>query len=157
MTSIVLKPMTKNQFNSYVSQEIKRYAMENVNAGYWPRKDSIKMSKEAHEQLIPQGLSTKGHFFFCIYDRDDRKIGYIWFAIIRRPRTREAFIYDFFIIKRYRGKGMGRMTLEEASREARKLSASKLSLHVFAHNSVAKALYEKVGFSVDSMNMSKRI
>jgi len=157
MASIILKPMTEPQFDSYISEETKRYARENVKAGYWSRENSIKLSHQAHDRLLSNGLYTKDHFFFIASDQDGRKIGYVWFAIIRHPRTKEAFIYDIFILKRYRGKGMGRMTLEEIAQEARKLFARRLSLHVFSHNPVAKSLYEKVGFSIDSLNMSKKL
>jgi len=157
MVRLILQPMTRSQYQTYISEETGRYARENVRAGYWPRKDAIKLSNQAHEKLLPKGLSTKDHFFFVISDQEGRTIGYIWFAIDSRKHLKEAFIYDFFIIRKYRGKGMGTAALEETGREARRLGARKLSLHVFHHNEVARALYGKVGFSIDSLNMSKKL
>jgi ribosomal protein S18 acetylase RimI-like enzyme len=47
--------------------------------------------------------------------------------------------------------------LELVEARARELGAKSVELHVFGHNYVAQALYEKVGYNVTSITMAKPI
>jgi RimJ/RimL family protein N-acetyltransferase len=46
------------------------------------------------------------------------------------------------------------LAIEEKARE---LGLQSIELHVFAHNAVAMALYEKIGYEVKSQNMTKAL
>lgn len=55
----------------------------------------------------------------------------------------------------YEGQGAGGRLLEAAEDDARKQGAESLSLHVFAVNKRARALYEKAGFDGELMRYIK--
>lgn len=40
---------------------------------------------------------------------------------------------------------------------ARELGLKSIGLQVFAHNAVAKGLYESIGYEIKSLNMTKQI
>ena len=53
------------------------------------------------------------------------------------------------------GSGLGKELMGLVDDEARKLGVSSIALHVFAHNQVARALYEKMGYRTTNLWMSK--
>jgi ribosomal protein S18 acetylase RimI-like enzyme len=79
----------------------------------------------------------------------------IWIAAF--PERRRAFIYDFSIHPPYRRKGYGAQALRAVEVKARALGLESIGLHVFGHNRAAQALYEKLGYEVTNINMSKRM
>ena len=56
------------------------------------------------------------------------------------------YICGMAVDERHRGKGIGRMLLEEAERTCRHLGFAKLSLIVFETNVRARRLYERCGY-----------
>ncbi|NER78181.1 MAG: GNAT family N-acetyltransferase [Leptolyngbya sp. SIO1D8] len=58
----------------------------------------------------------------------------------------DAFIDEFFIKEKFRGKGIGTKVLEIIKLEAKKLEIKALHLEVARDNHSAQKLYRKVGF-----------
>jgi ribosomal protein S18 acetylase RimI-like enzyme len=84
-------------------------------------------------------------------------IGMLWFAVNRRGPNLTAFIYDFNIDEAHRGQGYGRQALTALDEQAAALGIETISLHAFAHNQTAIALYQKVGYTITDVHMSKQI
>jgi diamine N-acetyltransferase len=61
-------------------------------------------------------------------------------------RGREAFIDELYLDERFRGRGIGRRTMEFVEEEARKLGVNAIHLEATRDNSAAIALYRRVGF-----------
>ena len=72
-----------------------------------------------------------------------------------RSAIREAFILDIKIFEEFRRRGYARLALQEMERLVRKAGLSRISLHVFAYNQPAQALYAALGFVVTGLNMQK--
>ncbi len=68
-----------------------------------------------------------------------------------------AFVYDFLIYDEFRRQGYGTQTLLALEAKAKELGVDKIALNVFAHNHIARALYEKTGFEVTGIYMTKRL
>ena len=66
-----------------------------------------------------------------------------------------CILCDIFLHKEFRGKGWGRKTLEVFESQITERGIRKISLHVFANNAVALALYEKLGYKVTGLNLEK--
>ncbi|MFC5975741.1 GNAT family N-acetyltransferase [Carnobacterium antarcticum] len=66
-----------------------------------------------------------------------------------------AFIYDFIIFEEFRSLSYGTQTMSELEEIAKKMGIKKVMLHVFAHNTTAFSLYEKMGFKTTDISMSK--
>ncbi len=56
-------------------------------------------------------------------------------------------IHDLAVLPEHRGAGIGRSLLEAVECKARTLGCARVTLEVQEHNSVARSLYEAVGFA----------
>ena len=72
-------------------------------------------------------------------------------------RSHTTFIYDFNIREDLRGNGYGRTTLEKVEELIRQMGIGKVSLHVFGYNHAARALYEKMGYQIIGIGMTKTL
>lgn len=62
-------------------------------------------------------------------------------------KSDELFLSKFYVLKQYRGKGIGKEAMEFVVREANFMGCSQISLTVNKHNSGAIGAYEKLGFN----------
>ena len=89
---------------------------------------------------------------------DQNVIGYLVlaFGYSFEYQGRDAFLDEFFIVSPYRGKGIGRKTIEFLESEARRLDVRAIHLEVERHNKKAQNLYKNYGFmSNDRLLMTK--
>ena len=154
---IQLVPKTEKEFETYLKDGTARYAEVNVKAGYWKKSEALKRSIEVHNQLLPHGLATPRHHLFTIKTDHNKSVGTIWIAEDHRSKTPVGFIYDLFIKEQYRGKGLATQAMLLLEEKAKQLGLKVLHLHVFAFNTNAKHLYEKLGYQITSMNMAKQL
>jgi ribosomal protein S18 acetylase RimI-like enzyme len=152
---VKLKPMTQKEFKLFLERDIRAYAEENVKACYWSEAEAIDKSRKEHVNLLPDGLASKDHHLFTIQDAEGRAVGVIWMkASLDSPR-RSGFIFNLEIDEQYRGQGYATQAMLELEKVARAQGLEQLGLHVFAHNQIARGLYEKLGFMVSGLNMVK--
>ena len=72
-------------------------------------------------------------------------------------KVKSPWIYDIELLESSRGKGYGRATMLAAELTVKEKGYSKLGLHVFGHNKVARGLYESLGFQTTNVIMSKEL
>ncbi|HZY46079.1 MAG TPA: GNAT family N-acetyltransferase [Anaerolineae bacterium] len=155
---IQLIPMTQVEFDKFLSVEIEEYAQEHVKAGNWHPDEAIQLSKAEHAKLLPNGLASPNQYLYSIQATDSgSNIGMIWFAEQQQGPNHYAFIYDFRIDEAQRGKGYGQDALSAIEEKVKALGLDTISLHVFGHNQMARSLYEKVGYEITNVNMSKKL
>ena len=151
-----LVPMTQTEFDEYLKHLIPDYAAENVRAGYWDVSEALEKSRQQTGSLLPQGLQTKDNYIYNLVD-GDQNVGMIWLkAEINRP-VKSGFIYDVMVYEQFRGKGYGKQIMLLIEEKARELDLKSMGLHVFGNNTVAKNLYESVGYEISSLNMVKKL
>jgi hypothetical protein len=66
-----LVPMTEAEIGPYEHAEAAAYAEDNVLAGYWQAEEALGRARQAHRQILPQGMATPGHHFSHIEDEAD--------------------------------------------------------------------------------------
>jgi ribosomal protein S18 acetylase RimI-like enzyme len=107
---------------------------------------------------LRDGLATRNHYLFSIEDEAlGSNVGVIWFAIYDRQLQPVAFVYDFAIYEEFRRRGYGKQALLALEAKVKELGVDKIALHVFAHNHIARALYENAGFEITGINMTKKL
>lgn len=151
-----LIPMTQPEYDSYIIRLIPEYAADNVRAGYWSEAEALEKARKQTESLLPQGLQTKDHYFYTLYDAD-QAVGMIWLRVESDRPVKSGFIFDVQVEEKFRGQGYGRKIMLLIEENARELGVKKMGLHVFAYNNVAHNLYKSIGYEVSSLNMLKSL
>ncbi len=154
---IHLEPMTEAEFRAYLEPAIAEYAAEHVKSGHWNSADALEESRKEFTQLLPDGLNTVNQHLFSIKDDSGTNVGRLWFAVRERGADRSAFIYDVHIYESFQRRGYATQAFQALETRARDMGITAISLHVFGHNTSARALYEKLGFETTNLMMNKPI
>jgi len=148
--------MTRPEFDAFLERLIPEYAADNVRAGYWSEAEALEKARQQTGSLLAQGLQTKDHYLYTLYDGDEA-VGAIWLRVELERPIKSGFIFDVHIEEKFRGKGYGRQIMLLIEEKARELGVKRIGLHVFAYNSVAHNLYKSIGYEVSSLNMLKSL
>lgn len=155
MVKLVL--MQPPDLESYLAVAVQEYAQDKIQAGNYTVSEGLEKASAEFDALLPQGTETPKQHLFSILNDEAEKVGIIWLAEIQSGAQRFAFIYDIRIYEQYRRKGYGTQAMLAVEREAKALGLDRISLHVFGHNKAAQELYEKLGYEITNINMSKGI
>ena len=154
---VTLRQMSDPEFDRFREQSIPRYANEMVRAGQWEAEGANELGRKLFSELLPDGKHTAGHTFLSIVADDSNPVGYLWYGI-RRDSPTDAFLWELFVAPEKRRRGYATAALVALERDLSSLGCRTLSLHVFAHNDAARALYEKCEFECsEPERMNKRI
>ncbi|MFK3676687.1 GNAT family N-acetyltransferase [Microbacterium sp. NPDC090218] len=140
-----VSPMTAERFPQFVAASEEGFAQDLASSGRYSPEDALV---ESHRQLmmkLPDGLATEGQELFTA-SVDGVEVGILWFGMRRRDGRPHAFILDIEVAPDQRRKGYGRELMHAAEREARRLGADSIGLHVFGFNAGAVDLYEQLGY-----------
>lgn len=151
---LTLQPMTPPEFAAFMDAHFAPYAADRMQADHLTRAQADDFVRKQSAETLPQGMATPGHRFYCLL-AGGAKVGSLWLHFA--AGSREAFVYDIVIEPPYRRSGHASAALQEAQRLLRREGCSVLGLNVFAHNPDAQALYAKLGFTVRSSYMNKRL
>lgn len=153
---VSLRKMTDDEFEAFFDDDIAAFASEKVRAGNWSPEESIEKSRAAHSRLLPEGLHSPHQHFFTI-EAEGEAVGRLWLSTDPEAGAGTGFIYDLFVEEKSRRRGVASEAMRLLEREARRLGLTRLALHVFAFNTQARDLYDKLGYQVTNLNMAKSI
>jgi ribosomal protein S18 acetylase RimI-like enzyme len=155
---IELVPMTEKEFKVFLEHSIHDYAESKARAGAWSKAEALTRSRREHKTLLRDGLRSKHHHLYTIREsQSGGAVGVLWFRAKLESAAAPGFIFDIEIHEAYRRKGYARQAMQQLEEIARKMGLRQLELHVFAFNEGARSLYEGLGYTVASFNMSKRL
>ncbi len=150
---IFFVPMSTSEFESWLPGELEDYLTERVASG-----EEIVVAernfKGAKDALFPEGKPVTGHHFMNVLDQDVA-VGVIWLAEPQIEASGGWSINQIRIDEKFRGKGYGRRTMEEAEIWIRSRGGTRLTLNVFGHNAIARSLYDSLGFRTQATQMFK--
>ena len=147
--------MTEAEYACFREAAIPGYAADKVASGQWSAEQSLELSRQAFEELLPEGLRTPNNYLYSVRDDQGQAVGTVWIAAKEQAGRRIAYIYDIEIRPEHRLRGHASRALAAAEDEARSLGLCGIGLHVFGHNIGARALYEKLGYQPTNINMFK--
>jgi RimJ/RimL family protein N-acetyltransferase len=155
---VQLVPMTEEQLDAFLAQAIPEYAADQVRAGNWAPERALDTARGVFAQLLPRGTATRDHYLFSIWDEDRGvAVGSLWFGVLQEAGKRQAFVYDVRIAEAFRHQGYGTRAFRLMEERVRALGLDRIGLHVFAHNHVARAMYEKLGYETTNLVMYKQL
>ncbi|MFC0029967.1 GNAT family N-acetyltransferase [Micromonospora chaiyaphumensis] len=158
MPELIVRDMTKDEYEEWRARTIRAFADEQVAAGNWPADEALELATKANDVLLPDGFATAGMLFLRATLPDGSHVGVSWLGLTH-PRGAPdcAFIYDIEIDEAYRGSGYGRALLAAAEDAVRSRGVGRLELNVFRDNDRAIRLYETSGYRVVTQQMRKSL
>ncbi|XFA98581.1 GNAT family N-acetyltransferase [Candidatus Izemoplasma sp. B36] len=148
-----LIPITKEEYLEYEKNSIQKYVKELMKAGQVTEEQAKEQAQATFKRIVPNGIDTENHYFYYAYE-NNQKVGFIWYAF---REEESAFIYDFFVLEKMQRKGYGRKIMLACEELVRKANKKYMRLHVFGHNTAARALYDSIGYQPISIQMRKEL
>lgn len=104
-------------------------------------------------------LSEEGSRIVVAEDENHDFIGYLFVGKGTNQMTGKTsgFIYDIYVAKEHRDKGVGATLMKEAENYCKQKGYAKISLMVSTHNQPAIQLYRKTGFKDEQIFMEKEL
>ncbi|MBC6495266.1 hypothetical protein BEP68_10560 [Microbacterium sp. 4-7] len=143
--AFVVEPMTPERFASFAAASEAAFAEDLVASGRYSAEDAVVESHRQMELELPDGIDSEGQKLFTAHV-DGIEVGVLWIGIRRRGGRPHGFILDIEVAEDQRRKGYGRDLMLAAEREAARLGADSIGLHVFGFNASAIRLYESLGY-----------
>lgn len=152
-----LVPMTEEDYRNYLEFAIPNYAEEQVEAGAWHPEEAREKAEAVFRALLPDGLSSPDQYLCVIVDgMVGEGVGFLWYGVRDGDGHAFAALYDIVIWEPFRRHGYGSRALEALEEKAKALGLDAIMLHVFGHNTGARALYRKMGYVETNVTMAKR-
>jgi ribosomal protein S18 acetylase RimI-like enzyme len=153
---IELRPMTDEEFDALKAAMYASYPEERARAtGGTVTPEDIEAGKRQIDELMSEGVQSKVHLYWKMVAPEDGVVGDLW-VFVDDPKRR-AFIYFIGTDEAYRGRGYGQQALEALEGAMRPLGVTQIGLNVFGDNTVARRLYERVGYQATAILMAKDI
>lgn len=151
--SVTLETLTEREAAEYLEGLWPRYREELIRAGSSEAEADANIERN-RQGLMPEGVVAPGQFMFRL-TLEGEHIGNLW--LCERGPAGDWFIYDIEVFEGYRGRGLGREAMRLAEAYAREHGATTMGLSVFGFNTVARSLYESMGYAIVSMGMTKSL
>ncbi|MCO8275226.1 GNAT family N-acetyltransferase [Actinoplanes sp. TRM 88003] len=149
MKDVRLEPMTEEQYRPWRAEAETHFAQSVAATGRTVR-DAERNAADTYARLLPDEFATPDHHFWYAYD-GDRRVGFLWIKVT----DDSAFVYNVSVEADLRRQGYGRAIMLAAERWCHENGLTRIGLHVFAHNTGARLLYEQLGFAETGRNMAK--
>src|SRR5665213_2454241 len=141
---ILLKPKSDADMKTWIPVMWADYREAILSAGFSSEEAALNIERN-EKTLFINGAPNDEQHIFDVLD-DERTVGAIWLAEGREGSPSEWFVYDVVIAEEFRGKGLGRSTMQAAEDYVKSQGGTRLALNVFGYNVVARGLYESMGY-----------
>ncbi len=148
---LVAKP--KSELVAWFEETWVDYAEDLARAGFTPEEVEQNIARNT-AALFVDGLPNDEQRVFDVL-HGDVVVGSLWLAERREASAGEWYIYDIVVDEEFRGQGYGRATMTAAEEYVRAQGGTKLGLNVFGFNTVARSLYESMGYVAMTIGMRK--
>jgi ribosomal protein S18 acetylase RimI-like enzyme len=153
---VQLRPMRDDEFTAWLPQMREDYGQAMIDdAGVSPEGANEKAAADI-AQLFPGERPSADQLVFVV-EADGERVGELWLAERDNLGQPCLFVYDIHVDEAYRGRGYGKAAMLLAEEEARRRGVHRLALSVFGGNTVARRLYQSLGYAENAVAMSKAL
>jgi ribosomal protein S18 acetylase RimI-like enzyme len=149
---LTLRPVTGTEYEAWASRAVAGYAAEIATSGELSPEAALAKAQQDHDQALPDGLDTAGQLLWRLV-ADGQPVGWLWLAIPGPPGDPAMAWVN--VVETFRGRGYGREAMLLAEAEARARGMRSVGLNVHGSNTVARSLYEGLGYQVTAQQMKK--
>lgn len=122
--------------------------------------EQIRRFRRQNFQHLPMILEMPEGGVYVAKDERGRHIGHILLLgnqVDTVTEVAQAWVYDVSVRREWWGKGVGRALMARGEQFARDLGMHYVGLGVTLNNERAVAFYEELGYSVERVQMIKRL
>jgi ribosomal protein S18 acetylase RimI-like enzyme len=153
---VQLRPMRDEEFADWLPRMRDDYGQAMIDEAGIPPEGAREKAAADIEQLFPDRRPSDEQLVFVI-EADGEPVGELWLADRDVLGQRSLFIYDVHVAEPQRGRGLGKAAMLLAEDEARRRGIDRLALSVFGRNTVARRLYQSLGYEENAIAMSKSL
>lgn len=153
---VQLRPMRDEEFADWLPRMRDDYGQAMIDEAGIPPEGAREKAAADIEQLFPDRRPSDEQLVFVI-EADGEPVGELWLADRDVLGQRSLFIYDVHVAEPQRGRGLGKAAMLLAEDEARRRGIDRLALNVFGRNTVARRLYQSLGYEENAIAMSKSL
>ena len=152
---LTLRPATGPEYEAWASRAVAGYAAEIAASGELSPEAAMAKARRDHERALPDGLGTAGQLLWRLV-ANGQPVGWLWLAIPGQQGDPDmAWVNVVEVDEAFRGRGYGREAMLLAEAEARARGMRSVGLNVHGSNTVARSLYEGLGYQVTAQQMKK--
>jgi GNAT superfamily N-acetyltransferase len=148
-----LVPLTHAELAVWIPPMQAGYVEERIGAGE-ERESAQKSADQQFDQLFPDGAPAEGQHVMRLVV-DGAPVGYLWMGRPFGGSTSTWFVFYVEVDESERGKGFGRVAMLAAEEWTRANGGTRVALNVFGPNTVARGLYDSLGYEVMATSMYK--
>jgi ribosomal protein S18 acetylase RimI-like enzyme len=147
-----LAPMTSQELDSYIREEIADCASSHLRDGSWSRRECharalVELAGVAGCQREAAAIDTQR--LLAAHAPDGQTVGWLWVKLPPAgPWAGSAFLCQMTVARAHRRRGYGRAMLAALESVLRAEGLTELRLNVWEENAPAKALYVSAGYTV---------
>lgn len=149
-----LRAATRDEFDEWLPRQQAGYAEQIIASGSLPAQEAREKARRDTEQAFTDGLDTPRQLVFRLL-AGEQPVGWLWLAVPRDGDPNMAWVQDVEVDAACRGRGYGRQAMVLAEQEARARGMTSIGLNVHGHNTVARGLYDSLGYEVMTQQMKK--
>ncbi|CAM3205970.1 GNAT family N-acetyltransferase [Stackebrandtia soli] len=138
-----IAPMTPKEYPRWLGLMIDDFATSLATRDGVSMDQALAQADELIKVMLPDEAATSGNELWTLAV-DGEPAAYLW--LHPRPDVDEVYVQDVVVEEKLRGRGLGRRVMRRAATSALTLGLSSVRLHVFAHNTTANALYDRMGY-----------
>jgi ribosomal protein S18 acetylase RimI-like enzyme len=153
--AVSLRPMVGSEIPEFLAASQADYIADRVASGEDPAV-AKRVAEEQVAALFPDGQPAPDQHLYRV-EEDGDQVGSLWIGQVSADQSETWWVWDIAIDEGDRGRGLGKATMLLAEREARSNGATELGLNVFGRNTVARHLYETLGYNTVAVRMSKKL
>jgi ribosomal protein S18 acetylase RimI-like enzyme len=151
-----LRPATQAEFDEWLPRQMAGYADLIAASGALSLDDAWEKARRDTGRVFSAGLESPGQLVFRVLAGDE-PVGTLWLAVPGLDDPVMAWVYDIEIEPAYRGRGYGREAMLLAEAQARARGMTSIGLNVHGQNTVARSLYDSLGYAVMALQMKKAL
>ncbi|WP_113699485.1 GNAT family N-acetyltransferase [Nonomuraea lactucae] len=149
--NVTLRPMPSAELSASLARIRERYIADQVSSGM-EQQAAERIASQQLDELFPNGQPAPGQHMFRV-DVDGLPVGELWIGVGPDGDPSRWWVWGVEVEQTARGQGIGRRAMRLAEEEARAHGATELGLNVFGSNTVARSLYESLGYETTAIRM----
>ena len=154
---LTLRPMTRTEFDEWLPRQVAGYAALIEASGALPAQAARQKAERDTARYFGGGTAAPGQLLFRIM-AGTADVGWLWLGVPGPdPDPLMAWVFEIEIEPPFRGRGYGRAAMMLAEGEARTRGMTSLGLNVHGQNTVARSLYESLGYEITAIQMKKAV